>query len=130
MCRRRLEIGISLHRGPIGEPGVGGPFTRNFERYLKEGSGNGASLSVEALSGEPGGGLLYWGPRTICKGRLWKQAFLFIGAPLGNLEYAHLPGTLRDGERAFWKHIISFCGSSVMGTRKGGGPLVGTLKDM
>jgi hypothetical protein len=56
MCRRRLEIGISLQRGPIGEPGVGGPFTRNFERYLKEGSGNGASLSVEALSGELGGG--------------------------------------------------------------------------
>ena len=40
--------GISLHRGPVGEPGVGS-FTRDFERWMKEGSGNGASLSVGAL---------------------------------------------------------------------------------
>ena len=33
-----------------------GLFTGNFERYLKEGSGNGASVSVAAVLGEPGGG--------------------------------------------------------------------------
>jgi hypothetical protein len=27
----------------------GGSFTRDFERWMKEGSGNGVSLSVEAL---------------------------------------------------------------------------------
>jgi len=56
------------------EQGGGDPFPGNFERYLKEGSGNGASLPAGALLGELGGGLLYWRPRRICKGRLWKQA--------------------------------------------------------
>jgi hypothetical protein len=32
------------------------PFTRNSERELKGGFGNGASLSTGALLGEPGGG--------------------------------------------------------------------------
>jgi len=32
------------------------PFTRNFERQLKGGSGNRATLSTGALLGEPGGG--------------------------------------------------------------------------
>jgi len=31
-------------------------------------------------------GLLCWGSRRLCKGRLWRQASLFMGAPLGNLE--------------------------------------------
>jgi len=32
------------------------------------------------------GELLYWGPWRICKGMLWRQESLSIGAPLGNLE--------------------------------------------
>jgi hypothetical protein len=36
-------MGICFHRGPIEEPG-GGSFTRTFEREMKGGSGNGASL--------------------------------------------------------------------------------------
>jgi len=32
-----------------------------YERQM-EGSGNEVSPSVGALQGEPGGGLLYWGP--------------------------------------------------------------------
>jgi len=32
------------------------------------------------------GGLLYWGPWRMCKGRLQRQASLSIGAPLRNLE--------------------------------------------
>jgi len=62
-------------------------------------SRNGASLSLylkrltaEDLEGE----LLYWVP-WVMKGRLWGWASLFMGAQLGNLECAHLPGTMRDG---------------------------------
>jgi len=46
--KKALESGISLHMGPSGEPGVGS-FTMDFERQMKEGSGNGAFLSVGAL---------------------------------------------------------------------------------
>ena len=64
---RRAQTDITLHGGPTGEFGrrlvyqglekaleMGtflhwGPFTRNSERWLKGGSGNGASLSVGAL---------------------------------------------------------------------------------
>jgi len=42
-------MGISLRTSPVGEQGGGGSFTWDFERQMKEGSGNGASLSVEAL---------------------------------------------------------------------------------
>jgi len=55
MCRSRLWKWASLHRGLIGEPGVGS-FTRYFERHMKEGCGNGMSLPVGDLRGEPGGG--------------------------------------------------------------------------
>jgi hypothetical protein len=41
------------------------------------------------------GGLLYWGPWVVKIG-LWGRASLFMGAQLGNLEWALLPGTLRD----------------------------------
>jgi hypothetical protein len=49
-------------------------------------------LTVEDLEG----GFLYWVPWVI-KRRLWEWASLFMGAQLGNLEWARLPGTLRDG---------------------------------
>jgi len=41
-------MGISLHRGPAKEPG-GGSFTGDLERWIEEGCGNGASLTVGAL---------------------------------------------------------------------------------
>jgi hypothetical protein len=50
------------------------------------------ALEIEHLSlrefyeGNLGGGVLYWGPWKMCKGRLCRQASLAIGAPLGNLE--------------------------------------------
>jgi len=37
------------------------------------------------------------------KERLWQWASLFMGAQLGNLEWAHLPGTLRDGRKGLWR---------------------------
>ena len=50
------------------------------------------------LLGEPGGG---GAPLLVAlkfmKERLWGWASLFMGAQVGNLEWAHLPGTLRDG---------------------------------
>ena len=45
---------MSFHRGPAGEL-AGGSFTRDIERWMKECSRNGASLSEEALRREPGG---------------------------------------------------------------------------
>jgi tetrahydromethanopterin S-methyltransferase subunit D len=58
----------------------GGFFTGEFERQVKEGSGGGPSLSMGALRGGPGGGLLYWGLIKICKRRLWKwNIFLYVG---------------------------------------------------
>jgi len=95
MYRKALEMGIS-HKGPIGEPGRG----LIYQRLWKiEGSGNGASLSVGALWGEPGGGdLLYWGPWRVCKGRLWKWASVSIRSPfLGTWGDAPLLWPLRNG---------------------------------
>jgi hypothetical protein len=50
------------------------------------GSRDGVSLSEEAHCGGPRG-----------RGKILGQAFLFMGAQLGNLEWAYLLGTLRDG---------------------------------
>ena len=57
---KALEMGTFLHRGPI-KYHVG-PFTGISERYLNGGSGNGASLSMGALLGEPGGGSFFKDP--------------------------------------------------------------------
>jgi hypothetical protein len=49
-------------------------FTRDFERWMK------GAVEVERLSlslGDPVGGLIYCGPWTMCKGRLWRWASLF-----------------------------------------------------
>ena len=90
--------------GSVGEPREGGPFTVNCERYWKEGSGNGTSLFMRALSGEPGGAqessgdghLFLWGPHWetwerahILGAYVWKKVLgrvsLRIGASLGDL---------------------------------------------
>jgi hypothetical protein len=41
-------MSISLHRGHDGKPGGGGgcSFTRDWERQVEKGSGNGVSVSV------------------------------------------------------------------------------------
>jgi hypothetical protein len=49
-------------------------------------------LNAEGLEG----GLLLWGPWVMNR-RLWRRASLFMGVELGNLEWARLLGTLRDG---------------------------------
>jgi hypothetical protein len=73
--------GISLLGDPVGGTWREDFFTRDFERQVKKGSGDRASLSVGAVRGEHGGGLLYWGLIKICKRRLWKwNIFLYVGA--------------------------------------------------
>jgi hypothetical protein len=55
------------------------------------GSRSGTSLS----EGNPkGGGLLYWRPWRMCKGRLWRWTSLYIGDPLGNLEGGSYTGNI------------------------------------
>jgi hypothetical protein len=50
------------------------------------------------------------------KGRFQRWASLFMGAQLGNLEWAHLLGTLRDSWKGLLWWSISPYGSSVKGT--------------
>ena len=50
-----------------------------------------------ALLGEPGRRAPLLGALKVMKGGLWGLASLFMGAHLGNLEWAHLLGTLRYG---------------------------------
>jgi hypothetical protein len=65
----------------------GGSSTRDFERWfigaLAKGRLSLMRLTTEGLEG----GLLYWGP-WVMNGRLWRRASLFMGAQLGNLEWA------------------------------------------
>ena len=70
--RRALEIGISLLRGHVGERGVGS-FTRTFERPMKEGSGDVASLIK-----------LIWAP------------FLWIQITLGAWVWGQLGTSMKD----------------------------------
>ena len=69
----------------------------NFENLLKEGSGCGASLSMGAILGESEGRAPLLEALKVMKERLWGRASLFMGAQLGNLEWAPLLGTLRGG---------------------------------
>ena len=71
------------------------------------------SICGSSVRGTWRGGLLYWGPLKLCRGRLWRQASLSIGAPLGNLEEGSFN---RDFER--WIKD---------GSRNGASPSVGAL---
>jgi hypothetical protein len=57
---KALGKGISFHGGPIGEIGRG-LLSRAFERQVKACFGDGASVSMGALRGEPGGGAPFLG---------------------------------------------------------------------
>jgi hypothetical protein len=107
VLKKALETGISLHRRPIENHGGGGgvPFTRDSEKHLKEGSGNRASLPLWQLcEGNLERGAPLEGTLKVMYRRLWGQASLSIGAPLGNLEGglylfegALMMGTWREG---------------------------------
>ena len=69
---------------------------------------------------EPGGGAPLLGSLKVMKGRIWGWAFRFMGAQLGNMEWAHLPGTLIYGWKGLCRCGVSLCGSSVKGTWREG----------
>jgi hypothetical protein len=48
----------------------GGSYIGDFERGLKKGSSNRASISEGLHEGDLEGGLLYWRPQKICQARL------------------------------------------------------------
>jgi hypothetical protein len=61
---KALDMGISFHRGPIGEPGRGLIY-QDFERWMMEALGM-EHYSLKRLSAEGlWGGLLYCGPWKI-----------------------------------------------------------------
>ena len=107
----------------------GGSFTRDFERWMKEGTRNGASFPVGALWGEAGGGVLYWGPWRLCRERHWRQASLSIGALLGNLEGGSYTGDLKKRMESSGNGTFLTVGA-LWGEPGGRVPLLGTLKDM
>ena len=79
---KRLWRQASLCIGALVGYLEGGSSTRDFERWMNGALGM-ERLSLKRLSAEGlWGGLLYWGPRMICKERLWIWASLSIGAPL------------------------------------------------
>jgi hypothetical protein len=81
-------------------------------------------LHAEGLEG----GLLYW-KLWVMKERLWRWTSLFMGAQLGNLEWAHLLGTFeRWLKGALRVEHLSLYGSSVKGTWREGS-LAETLED-
>ena len=51
---KALEMGISLHRGPFGQPG-GGHIYQGFWETVKECSVTGTSVSMGVVWGKPGG---------------------------------------------------------------------------
>ena len=111
--------GVSPYRGPVGGPEDECPSTGNFERWMKGAIGMGR-LCLKRLTAEGlEGGLLYWIP-WVMKGRLWGRASLFMGAQMGNLELAPLPGTLRDGCKGLWKWGASVYRRSMKGTWREG----------
>ena len=69
-----------------------------------------------ALLGEHGGRAPLLGALKVMKGRLWGWASLFMGAQLGNQEWAHLPGTLRGRYRRLWRRASLSSGAHFWGT--------------
>jgi hypothetical protein len=126
--KKALEMGVSLHRDHVGKP-RGGPFIGNFERELKEGSGNGSSLSAGALLGEPGGRVPLLGIRKDMWRRTPGIGISLLGGPRwGAWKGAYLPGTLGDRWRALKMEGLSLWELDEGNLERGGAPLLGTLK--
>jgi len=79
------------------------------------------------LLGEPGGGAPLLQTLKVMKGRLWEWASLFMGAQLGNLEWARLLGTLGDGWKGLWRWRVSLSVGALWRELGGRAPLLGTL---
>jgi len=69
-----------------------------FERWMKEGSANGASLSVGALWGEPKGRApLLGAPKDVPSKALEMGIYFHRGPVLGNMGEAPFLGSSREG---------------------------------
>ena len=92
---KALEPGTFLHRGPFKYHGgsVHRELCEIVERELWK---RRISLYGSSVRGNWRGALLLRALKVM-KERVWGWASLFMEAQLGDLEWAHLPGTLRDG---------------------------------
>jgi len=64
--------------------------------FIEGGSGKGPSASVRALLGNSERKGPLPGNRRLSKGRPWRREPLGVEAQLDNLDWSHLPVTLRD----------------------------------
>ena len=79
-----VSIGATLHLRTWNLEG--GSYTEDFERYMKEGSSNRASISEGLHEGDLEGGLLYWGPpKVMLRLQKWMSASM-LALHLGNME--------------------------------------------
>ena len=93
---KALETGTFLHRGPVKYHG-GGSVHLVLCEIVETGLWKwGISLYGSSVRGTWRGAPLLRALKVM-KGRLWGWASVFMGAQLGNLAWAHLPGTLRYG---------------------------------
>jgi len=94
---KALEIGNSLHRGPIGETGGGcdswGLLRDRWKILEMEPS------LWELCEGNLEEGHLYWGPRRICKEGSGNRHLSAMGHCWGTWRGAHLLGTSKHRQR-------------------------------
>jgi hypothetical protein len=77
-----ISIGAPLHLRRTWNL-EGGSYIGDFERRMKEGSSNRASISEGLHEGDLEGGFLYWRPQKICQVRLWKWVSASSGPAFG-----------------------------------------------
>jgi hypothetical protein len=121
---------IYFHRSLTGELARGLIYQGLWEMD-EWGSRSGASLSLRELcEGNMEGGPLYWGRCRTCKGRLWSQASLSIGAPLGNMEGGSYTGDFARSMKEGSRNEASLYKGALWGEHAGRAPVLGTPKDM
>jgi hypothetical protein len=119
--RKRLRRRAFLFTDPTGEPAGGTIYWGQIE-----GSGNGASLSMGALRGEPGEMAHLLGILKNMWSWFGKQTALYIGVPLGNLDGGLFTTEFdRRWKKALKRRVYLW---DLCGEPGGRIPLLGTLK--
>jgi hypothetical protein len=114
-----LQVGLPLYTGPFGEPRgstIVGAFVGN--KQYRGGSADGASLSMGAPLGKPGGELLVGNPEHYERRALGMGTSLYgvsAGATWGRFIYWDFEIWLKG----LWRWSVSLRGSSVKGTWRG-----------
>jgi hypothetical protein len=149
-------MGVSLHRGPVGEPAEG----VHLQGAMRDREGGLLNWSISLCRSSVGvsrGGLLCWGSGRIwgagLRGRaflsvgaplgslvgclsagdlckLWRWASISIGAPLGNLEGDSSTGDFEKMGVERSRNGASLCEEAHCGGPRGRASLLGTLEDM